>query len=150
MIQTWIDWNAMNWTDNTGGLLANLNNSRGPSHINSSCAKRTQSKKKPKPIIKKEIAFTTYCWEVTLIAVLSLLSLCAEITVCPFSTTETQTGIRIAQAPLVAVLAHISSLHPQAALSIHGIFGGPMLGLFTLGIIFPCVNWKVRNKRSLL
>uniref|UniRef100_A0A8C9F7U5 Solute carrier family 5 member 12 n=1 Tax=Pavo cristatus TaxID=9049 RepID=A0A8C9F7U5_PAVCR len=42
----------------------------------------------------------------------------------------------------VAVLAHISSLHPQAALSIHGMCGGPMLGLFTLGIIFPCVNWK--------
>uniref|UniRef100_A0A8B9SWC2 Solute carrier family 5 member 12 n=1 Tax=Anas platyrhynchos TaxID=8839 RepID=A0A8B9SWC2_ANAPL len=30
----------------------------------------------------------------------------------------------------------------QAALSIHGMCGGPMLGLFTLGIIFPCVNWK--------
>ncbi|NXI66677.1 SC5AC protein, partial [Anseranas semipalmata] len=30
----------------------------------------------------------------------------------------------------------------QAALSIHGMCGGPMLGLFTLGIVFPCVNWK--------
>jgi len=59
-------------------------------------------------------------------------------------------GIRNAQAPLVAALACISSLHPQAALSIHGMCGGPMMGLFTLGIIFPCVNWKVRNKRFLL
>ncbi|KAG8125871.1 hypothetical protein E2320_021052 [Naja naja] len=25
---------------------------------------------------------------------------------------------------------------------IHGMCGGPMLGLFTLGIIFPCTNWK--------
>ncbi|XP_071752749.2 sodium-coupled monocarboxylate transporter 2 [Centroberyx gerrardi] len=30
----------------------------------------------------------------------------------------------------------------QAALSIHGMCGGPMLGLFTLGIIFPCTNSK--------
>uniref|UniRef100_A0A8B9PDT3 Solute carrier family 5 member 12 n=1 Tax=Apteryx owenii TaxID=8824 RepID=A0A8B9PDT3_APTOW len=30
----------------------------------------------------------------------------------------------------------------QASLTIHGMCGGPMLGLFTLGIIFPCVNWK--------
>ena len=33
---------------------------------------------------------------------------------------------------------------PQAALSIHGMCGGPMLGLFSLGILFPFVNWKVR------
>lgn len=32
---------------------------------------------------------------------------------------------------------------PQAALSIHGMCGGPMLGLFSLGILFPFVNWKV-------
>lgn len=31
----------------------------------------------------------------------------------------------------------------QAALSIHGMCGGPMLGLFTLGLVFPFVNWKV-------
>nr|XP_008521169.1 PREDICTED: sodium-coupled monocarboxylate transporter 2 [Equus przewalskii] len=30
----------------------------------------------------------------------------------------------------------------QAALSIHGMCGGPMLGLFSLGILFPFVNWK--------
>lgn len=35
-------------------------------------------------------------------------------------------------------------LVPQAALSIHGMCGGPMLGLFSLGIMFPFVNWKVR------
>ncbi|XP_006642786.2 sodium-coupled monocarboxylate transporter 2 [Lepisosteus oculatus] len=29
----------------------------------------------------------------------------------------------------------------QAALSIHGMCGGPMLGLFSLGILLPCTNW---------
>ncbi|XP_016423949.1 sodium-coupled monocarboxylate transporter 2 [Sinocyclocheilus rhinocerous] len=31
----------------------------------------------------------------------------------------------------------------QAALSIHGMCGGPMLGLFSLGILFPVTNIKV-------
>ncbi|XP_051548007.1 sodium-coupled monocarboxylate transporter 2 [Myxocyprinus asiaticus] len=30
----------------------------------------------------------------------------------------------------------------QAALSIHGMCGGPMLGLFSLGILFPVTNFK--------
>ncbi|XP_030646385.1 sodium-coupled monocarboxylate transporter 2 [Chanos chanos] len=30
----------------------------------------------------------------------------------------------------------------QAALSIHGMCGGPMLALFSLGILFPCANAK--------
>ncbi|KAJ3595903.1 hypothetical protein NHX12_002315 [Muraenolepis orangiensis] len=30
----------------------------------------------------------------------------------------------------------------QVALSIHGMCGGPMLGMFTLGILFPCANTK--------
>lgn len=31
----------------------------------------------------------------------------------------------------------------KAAISIFGIIGGPLLGLFTLGIICPFVNFKV-------
>lgn len=34
-------------------------------------------------------------------------------------------------------------LHVQAAISIFGIIGGPLLGLFTLGILCPCANSKV-------
>ncbi|KAM6392333.1 LOW QUALITY PROTEIN: sodium-coupled monocarboxylate transporter 2-like [Pluvialis apricaria] len=30
----------------------------------------------------------------------------------------------------------------QASLSIHGMCGGAHAGLFTLGIVFPCANWK--------
>lgn len=36
-----------------------------------------------------------------------------------------------------------SSFYVKAALSIHGMCGGPMLGVFTLGIICPCTNSKV-------
>ncbi|XP_066216648.1 sodium-coupled monocarboxylate transporter 2 [Saccopteryx leptura] len=42
----------------------------------------------------------------------------------------------------MAVAASFMGSVVQAALSIHGMCGGPMLGLFTLGIVFPFVNWK--------
>uniref|UniRef100_A0A8C5MJV7 Sodium-coupled monocarboxylate transporter 1 n=1 Tax=Leptobrachium leishanense TaxID=445787 RepID=A0A8C5MJV7_9ANUR len=42
----------------------------------------------------------------------------------------------------MAVVASLMGGVVQAALSIHGMCGGPMLGLFTLGILFPCTNWK--------
>ncbi|XP_051000271.1 sodium-coupled monocarboxylate transporter 2 [Acomys russatus] len=42
----------------------------------------------------------------------------------------------------MAVLASFMGSVVQAALSILGMCGGPMLGLFTLGIVFPFVNWK--------
>ncbi|XP_025977542.1 sodium-coupled monocarboxylate transporter 2 [Dromaius novaehollandiae] len=42
----------------------------------------------------------------------------------------------------MAVAASLLGGVVQASLTIHGMCGGPMLGLFTLGIIFPCVNWK--------
>ncbi|XP_030056556.1 sodium-coupled monocarboxylate transporter 2 [Microcaecilia unicolor] len=42
----------------------------------------------------------------------------------------------------MAVAASLMGSIVQAALSIHGMCGGPMLGLFTLGIVFPWSNWK--------
>ncbi|XP_036042443.1 sodium-coupled monocarboxylate transporter 2 [Onychomys torridus] len=42
----------------------------------------------------------------------------------------------------MAVVASFMGSVVQAALSILGMCGGPMLGLFTLGILFPFVNWK--------
>ncbi|XP_076970376.1 sodium-coupled monocarboxylate transporter 2 isoform X3 [Tamandua tetradactyla] len=42
----------------------------------------------------------------------------------------------------MAVAASLMGSVVQAALSIHGMCGGPMLGLFSLGIVFPFVNWK--------
>nr|XP_004660913.1 sodium-coupled monocarboxylate transporter 2 [Jaculus jaculus] len=42
----------------------------------------------------------------------------------------------------MAVAASLMGSVVQAALSIHGMCGGPMLGLFSLGILFPFVNWK--------
>ncbi|XP_048462848.1 sodium-coupled monocarboxylate transporter 2 [Rhincodon typus] len=41
----------------------------------------------------------------------------------------------------MAIAASLMGGIIQAALSIHGMCGGPMLGLFTLGILFPCANW---------
>ncbi|XP_016002914.2 sodium-coupled monocarboxylate transporter 2 [Rousettus aegyptiacus] len=42
----------------------------------------------------------------------------------------------------MAVAASLMGSILQAALSIHGMCGGPMLGLFSLGIMCPFVNWK--------
>ncbi|XP_072128819.1 sodium-coupled monocarboxylate transporter 2 isoform X2 [Mobula birostris] len=41
----------------------------------------------------------------------------------------------------MAVAASLMGGIIQAAASIHGMCGGPMLGLFSLGILFPCANW---------
>ncbi|XP_069770780.1 sodium-coupled monocarboxylate transporter 2 [Narcine bancroftii] len=41
----------------------------------------------------------------------------------------------------MAVAASLMGGIIQAALSIHGMCGGPMLGLFSLGILFPSANW---------
>ncbi|NXC44554.1 SC5AC protein, partial [Penelope pileata] len=61
------------------------------------------------------------------------------------ASTWTSKGLCIVYGVLCTCMAAAASLMGaivQAALSIHGMCGGPMLGLFTLGIVFPCVNWK--------
>ncbi|XP_068003920.1 sodium-coupled monocarboxylate transporter 2 isoform X2 [Melanerpes formicivorus] len=51
-------------------------------------------------------------------------------------------GLCILYGILCTSMAAAASLLGGASLSIHGMCGGPMLGLFTLGIVFPWANWK--------
>ncbi|KAH0620839.1 hypothetical protein JD844_021658 [Phrynosoma platyrhinos] len=50
----------------------------------------------------------------------------------------------------MAVAASVMGGVVQASLSILGMCGGPMLGLFTLGIIFPWTTWKASSGRYLV
>lgn len=52
-------------------------------------------------------------------------------------------GFRLSVTASFPVVEYLFPLVPQAALSIHGMCGGPMLGLFSLGILFPVTNLKV-------
>ncbi|XP_063293610.1 sodium-coupled monocarboxylate transporter 2-like [Pelobates fuscus] len=60
-------------------------------------------------------------------------------------TTLISKGLCLLYGVLCTAMAVVSSQMGgiiQAAASIHGMCGGPMLGIFTLGILFPCTNWK--------